>query len=99
MSFYLVKDSELPEPSWLAWEDTDTHELYVYVPNLGAFVRHDSLRNDFYWDMEMEYRPVDADEAVRVVEAGAVGKLDARTYQKGVLDRLSDGGCRGSSVD
>lgn len=89
MSFYVVKDSELADPSWLAWEDTDNAVLYAFVPNLGAFVRHDTLRNDFYWDMEMEYRPADVDEAARIVEAGAVGRLDARTYQKGVLDRLS----------
>lgn len=92
MSFYLVHDPDGDRDVWLAWEDTAQVRIYVYSPNLGEFVRSDAVAHDFYWDMEMQYHPVDVEEAARIVGAGQVGKLDARVgWQKGILDRLSVG--------
>lgn len=89
MTFYVVTNPHTSTEVWLAWEDTAEVLIYTYVPNLGAFVRNSGLYQDFYWDMEANYRPVDAEEAARIVEEGRVGRLDARTHQRALLDRLS----------
>jgi len=88
MSFYVVTNPDTGNDVWLAWEDTAEVRIYAYSPNLGAFVRHNSLAEDFYRDMELQYRPIDVDEAVRIVAEGRLGKLDARTHQREVLDWL-----------
>lgn len=88
MSFYVVINPTTRSELWLAWEDLDNSWIYAYVPNLGTFVRHDALAQDFYWDMDLTYRPVEVGEAAGLVEQNMIGKLDARTYQKAVLDRL-----------
>lgn len=88
MNFYLVTNPDTNTDLWLAWEDTAEVRIYAYSPNLGAFVQHNGLAEDFYRDMELTWKAVDADAAARIVAEGQVGKLDARTHQRAVLDWL-----------
>lgn len=46
MSLYTV--SYLGQDQWLAYEDTQAARIYAYVPNLGRFVLHRQLGQDFY---------------------------------------------------
>lgn len=86
MSLYTV--SYLGQDQWLAYEDTQVARIYVYVPNLGRFVLHRQLGQDFYWDNELDWAPVDAATGHGIVEAGQLGKLDGRRHRD-LLDELT----------
>ena len=55
MGFYVVghEGREL----WLAYVDTGSENpgAYAYVANLGRFVFHKSLGQDFHWDRELDW--------------------------------------------
>lgn len=89
MSFYLVSVPSRGTTPWLIWEDVNNIRIYAYLPNLGALVRHDALYQDFYRDMRLTYRPVSPAQAAQIVAEGQIGRLDARTHQKAILDELS----------
>ncbi|WP_241665977.1 hypothetical protein [Prescottella subtropica] len=78
MSLYIV--GYLGRDQWLAYEDTEAARIYAYVPNLGRFVFHQSLGQDFYWDRELDWTPVDAQTACPITAAGVLGKLDGRRH-------------------
>lgn len=78
MNLYLVKTADASVDLWVAHE-TDDGDLYVYVQNTGKFHRNTALEDDFYIDQELTYEPITAAAARELVDAGAVGKLDART--------------------
>ena len=86
MSLYTV--SYLGQDQWLAFEDTQAARIYAYVPNLGRFVLHRQLGQDFYWDNELDWTPVDAATGHGIVEAGQLGKLDGRRHRD-LLDELT----------
>ncbi|UTT51070.1 MULTISPECIES: hypothetical protein [Rhodococcus] len=86
MSLYTV--SYLGQDQWLAYEDTQAARIYAYVPNLGRFVLHRQLGQDFYWDNELDWIPVDAATGHGIVEAGQLGKLDGRRHRD-LLDELT----------
>ncbi|USI93020.1 hypothetical protein [Rhodococcus pyridinivorans] len=86
MSLYTV--SYLGQDQWLAYEDTQAARIYAYVPNLGRFVLHRQLGQDFYWDNELDWTPVDAATGHALVEAGQLGKLDGRRHRD-LLDELT----------
>ncbi|WP_186322377.1 MULTISPECIES: hypothetical protein [Nocardiaceae] len=58
MSLYVVSNNG--RDVWLAYVDTENPGVYAYIPNLGRFVFNKSLGQDFYWDHEMGWTPVDA---------------------------------------
>lgn len=86
MSLYTV--SYLGQDQWLAYEDTQAARIYAYVPNLGRFVLHRQLGQDFYWDNELDWTPVDVAAGHALVEAGQLGKLDGRRHSD-LLDELT----------
>ncbi|WP_350246552.1 hypothetical protein RBB84_19520 [Rhodococcus sp. D-6] len=86
MSLYTV--SYLGQDQWLAYEDTQAARIYAYVPNLGRFVLHRQLGQDFYWDNELDWTPVDAAAGHGLVEAGQLGRLDGRRHRD-LLDELT----------
>ena len=63
---------------WLAYVDTGSENpgVYAYVANLGRFVFHKSLGQDFHWDRELDWTAVDEHTARTIISAGAVGALD-----------------------
>ncbi len=78
MSLYIV--GYLGQDQWLAYEDTEVARIYAYVPNLGRFVFHKPLGQDFCWDRELDWTPVDAQAARSIVTAGVLGELDGRRH-------------------
>ncbi|WP_016935401.1 hypothetical protein [Rhodococcus sp. R1101] len=86
MSLYTV--SYLGQDQWLAYEDTQAARIYAYVPNLSRFVLHRQLGQDFYWDNELDWTPVDAATGHGIVETGQLGKLDGRRHRD-LLDELT----------
>ncbi|WP_458682604.1 hypothetical protein [Prescottella equi] len=78
MSLYVVSNNG--RDVWLAYVDTENPGVYAYIPNLGRFVFNKSLGQDFYWDHEMGWTPVDAQTARQIVTAGELGKLDGRRH-------------------
>lgn len=86
MSLYTV--SYLDQDQWLAYEDTQAARIYAYVPNLDRFVLHRQLGEDFYWDNELDWTPVDAAAGHGIVDAGQLGRLDGRRHGA-LLDELT----------
>ncbi|MCB8914173.1 hypothetical protein KUG88_29215 [Rhodococcus rhodochrous] len=86
MSLYTV--SYLGQDQWLTYEDTQVARIYAYVPNLGRFVLHRQLGQDFYWDNELDWTPVDAATGHGIIEAGQLGKLGGRRHRD-LLDELT----------
>lgn len=78
MSLYVV--SNRGRDVWLAYVDTEHPGVYAYIPNLGRFVFNKSLGQDFYWDREMNWTPVDTQTARKIVTDGELGKLDGRRH-------------------
>ncbi|MGO4205539.1 hypothetical protein AB4Z09_28160 [Rhodococcus sp. TAF43] len=74
MNLYIV--SYLGQDQWLAYEGTEAARIYAYVSNLGRFVFHKPLGQDFHWDRELDWTPVDAQIARRIVTEGVLGRLD-----------------------
>ncbi|WP_137725601.1 hypothetical protein [Prescottella subtropica] len=79
MSLYIV--SEDGQDLWLAYVDTEQSGVYAYIPNFGRFVFHRPLGQDFYWDREMAWTPVDAATARGIVADGVLGKVDGRRHK------------------
>lgn len=63
---------------WLAYVDTGSERpgVYACVANLGRFVFHKSLGQDFHWDRELDSTAVDEHTAHTVIAAGDLGALD-----------------------
>lgn len=78
MSLYIVSDHG--QDQWLAYVDTENPGVYAYVANLGRFVFHKPLGQDFYWDRELDWTPVDTAAARKTIAAGVLGKLDRRRH-------------------
>lgn len=70
---------------WLAAEQDG--KLYGYVPNVDAFVYNEPMTVDFLIDRELSYVPVTAHDAIDIIHAGVVGKIDGRTNRY-LLDRI-----------
>ena len=92
MSLYTV--SYLGQDQWLAYEDTQAARIYAYVPNLGRFVLHRQLGQDFYWDNELDWTPVDAAAGHGLVEAGLLGRLDGRRHRDLLDELIAEPDCR-----
>ena len=78
MSLYVVLDPLRGEDVWLAWHDAKNVRLYVYLPNVRAFVRNDQLRQDFQSDQEFAYYLTDTTAATEIMADGRLGCLDRR---------------------
>ncbi|MCD7051466.1 hypothetical protein LRS58_12105 [Rhodococcus sp. BH2-1] len=78
MSLYIVSDHG--QDQWLAYVDTENPGVYAYVANLGRFVFHRPLGEDFYMDRELDWTPVDAKAARKTITDGVLGKLDGRRH-------------------
>ncbi|KXX58404.1 hypothetical protein [Rhodococcus sp. LB1] len=78
MSLYIVSDHG--QDQWLAYVDTENPGVYAYVANLGRFVFHKPLGQDFYWDRELDWTPVDTQTARKSITDGVIGKLDGRRH-------------------
>lgn len=89
MSLYRVHSHD-GRPIWLAYEDTETARIYVYVPNTGQFHHHRPLGADFYWDRELGYEALDTDTATELIAQGTLGKLDGRSHANLLADFRGD---------
>lgn len=78
MSLYIVSD--FGKDRWVTYEDTELGRIYAWVPNLGRFVFHHALTQDYYWDREVVWTPTNATAARAIIDAGELGKLDARSH-------------------
>lgn len=78
MSLYIVSDDG--QDQWLTYVDTENPGVYAYVANLGRFVFHKPLGQDFYWDRELDWAPVDTAAARKIITDGVLGKLDGHRH-------------------
>lgn len=75
MNIYLVRSAR--GDAWVAYEGPEAR-LYSYVPNTGKFHRNDGLTTDFFIEQRMEYVPLTREQARGLVDAGRIGRIDAR---------------------
>lgn len=84
-ALYLVKDGDR---SVVLAAERDG-KLYGYVPNVEAFVYNKPLSVDFLIDQNLTYEPQTAEQAIAIINAGAVGKINGIT-NKFLLDRMNE---------
>jgi hypothetical protein len=80
-ALYLVRDGDRT----VALAAEQNGKLYCYIPNVDAFVYNKPMSVDFFFDREMDYEPVTAQEAADIIKDGTIGKIDGRS-NRSLLD-------------
>lgn len=73
MRLYLVIDPQDQRTLWVA--ALSGEHMYCLVQNTGRFHDNDALRNDYFLDHELDYRPISVTEA-RALVADGIGHAD-----------------------
>lgn len=75
-SLFRVHDRQHRATGWIA-ADLGDDGLFVYYAKNKCFKRLDAVETDYYFDQELTYEPITAQQAVEDIRGGA-GRIDAR---------------------
>lgn len=95
MRLYLVIDTADQRPLWVA--ALSGEHMYCFVQNTGRFQDNNALRNDFYLDRELEYRPIGVTEA-RTLVADGLGHADEEAMDRALARWRDDPGLQPDDI-
>jgi hypothetical protein len=87
VDFYRVRG--YGQDLWVAFEGGDGSGVYAWIPNLHRFVYHGALGTDFYWDRELDWRPIEPEMAYTLAWRKEIGDL-SQLRNLDLLEKLND---------